>query len=305
MKKINIILILFISVFVLYSQSYIQKKDLVITREQVVDDIVIVDSSLSLHGQVYGTVYAVNSSVYISGSAAVMEKIVIFGGRVYINSDSSGPYIGGEINIYGSHVEVNGSSSESIDILKKKYDLDYSEEVKNWQLDFLRKYLIFDRVIPRIGRKPGDISTGFAEAFGYSLKEKNLGQVVKIRNLAELNLVGSVKTGRNVYYENDLYELYLGMFELNSINDADLLWEKLAEIPEERLNHSCNMSIGDGAHWNFRYKNQLVLMWYRKNWFFIETLSFRESGSHSKIEWDMLEDMRNKILKKFKESIVY
>ena len=131
-SRIIILTALFLSAVLLNGQSYLQKQDLIVNSDQIVDDVVLVDSSLVIRGQVYGTVYVVKSDVYITSSSAVKGDIVIIGGRLTINPQA---LIGSKLILIGTKVEVENMEN-GLQYLKNKYNVVYSEEVNDSEINF-------------------------------------------------------------------------------------------------------------------------------------------------------------------------
>ena len=84
---------------------------------------------------------------------------------------------------------------------------------------------------------------------------------------------------------------------------GDELWSEIRKINEDKVNYSCHIAIGDGAHWFFRYKDSMYLLWNKKNWLFLVKISFNGDSKHSSSDWDKMEKVRNNIITEIKKSL--
>ena len=291
-KNIQILIFLILTAAVISGESFLQKEDLIIGRERIVDDIVRADSSVMIRGQVYGMVYTVNSDVYIGAKAAVKGDIIVIGGSLTINPNV---LIGSKFILIGADVVVEGVS-DGLKYLKDHYKVSYSEEKKQKEIEFMRKYLIYERPIPRIGNSAEMVDLGFLSDLNFKIKNEYQDSLLSIDDLAEIDLSDYIENKRDIFLTGGEYDLEIKILELTSIKSGDELWAEVRKINEDKVNYSCHIAIGDGAHWFFRYKKSMYILWNKKNWLFSVKILFKDDSKHSAADWDEMERVRNNII---------
>ena len=298
----NITALIFSILFLINSASgisYLSKNNITIEKSAIADDIVNADAEVKIDGQVYGTVYVVNSTLTIGGNAAINGNIIVMGGKLILNPNA---YIGSKMIIIGAEVKVTGTS-DGLGFLKANYRISYSKDIKKNELDFLRKYLVFSRPIPRLNKDTLSLKTDYFTDNGFDISGISYPEQWSIAGLMNVDMQGQLQKSKVVSFKNNLNSAVIGIFHFKSFAFADQAWNKIKETDENKVNYSCHISIGDGAHWFFRYKNSLYLLWYKRGWMFAFTISFNDNSVHSEADWNAMEKLRDSLLNDFIKTI--
>jgi len=286
---IGIALALILPGVALSQQSIMQRGDLTIEPQRTVDDVVVADGDLIVKGHVRGSVFLVNGDVFVAPYSVVEGNLTVLSGNLWVSSRAE---LGGEINIFSgkAHIEEGARVGSQVRALEEVSSLN-SEK-----LALIIRYILFNRKVP-----------------SRTYRLENLGQldlsalrlkVLRDQSAVDLDLFELGKTRLSleevedsielVYRDHDL-RVRVCVIKFGSQSMAEKFWDSLRGDYEEKTSHTVHNSLGDGAHWYFRYRGASYCLWY-KDQIFQAVMVWQHDDDPEDDEWEKIENLRDRII---------
>lgn len=281
--------ILFFPAALFAQPSVMQRGNLSIARESVVLDVVAADGNLVILGRVEGSVFLVNGDLRIEPGGVVKGNLTVLGGDLWV---ANGGAVEGEINVLSgkSHLDPGARVGPQVRVLESVPSLTPEK------LALISRYIIFNRTAP-------------ADSFRLSalgnLDPKKL-QAVKVHEQRAVRLdlfeLGGLPLNLDEIADSEevvfrAHELRARVVAVRFRTPAAIasLWDRLRTVFEEKIYYSVHNSLGDGAHWFFRFRSASYCLWYRD-----QTLTAvmvrHDSPKPGKDEWLRVEDLRDRLI---------
>lgn len=281
MRKILCFILIFSSLS-LAKNHMLKNTDLKIQSGQTAEDIIAVDSRIMINGTIKGSIYVVDTEITLGSQAKIEGDITLTGGRLTLTPECT---IKGEVTISGSELETGGLPYKLDDNTLIFADAGFqihnrSQPVSPALVDFMTRYLVFERPVPS---EPDKI---ISPSFLKDLTTFSEFDNIRISSLIELPF-DQQKIKRMTAFINP--GVMISFVRFQTEKQSDEFWDELKRIPESKVNQSLQISLGGGAHWYFRHKESTIVMWNRKGWFACVEV---KKGD----DWKSREDLRDKIL---------
>jgi hypothetical protein len=298
-SKIRIFLIagllaLLVPVLAFAQNSVMRRGDVVIKPNITVYDIVAADGDLAILGRVKGSVFLVNGNASLSPNSLVEGNLTVLGGDLTVNK---GAGVTGEINVFAGKAHIADGSAVSSEVKTMEEVPALTDE----KLALISRYIIFDRPKP-------DNTFLVTDFFGLdlsSIKMKKVKEDIITRlNMYELGRipfdVEELEGPIEIQYWGDNGRAKVALVVFKTPKAAEDFWDMLRNSFEDKVNHSVHNSLGDGAHWFFRYRGTTYCLWY-KGEVFHAVMVRHEDSSPEKDEWEQVEMIRDEIISKLRK----
>ncbi len=301
-KSISLILLICNLLSSVFAKSIMKKGNVEIKSNERVNDVVVVDGIVNVDGVVSGVLYVVDSKIRLSKTSIVTGDITVNKGEINIESGAKLPkeilIIEGTLKIDSQKITTSQSQTvynlndeTKIRIIKKK--------IPDNVLAFMKKYIVFDRVVPKDDKELNELFDLNFMDLGYddSLQATPLKQI-KIAGLPSIDLENlTPEISKERKFSGAYGNIILRVVKLPSEEAGMRLWKAIrGTIHENQINESCHVTFGDGAHWFFRYKNIYNIIWLNNNYLMhIELVHKKNDETQADTNY---EEIRNKILKK-------
>jgi hypothetical protein len=286
-------LALIMPVAALAQQSVMHRGDLTVSGQRVVGDVVVADGDLVVKGRVTGSVFVSNGDVLVSPGAVVEGHLTVLGGSLWV---SRGAGVAGEINIFSgkAHIEKGARVNSHVRALEEVSSL--TDE----KLALVSRYILFNRKAPPPSLRLENLSK--LDLSMLRLKRVR-GQAAVQLDLAELgemplSLDGIADSRELVYRGHDMW-VGICVIRFASGSQAENFWDKLREKFEEEISYSVHNSLGEGAHWFFRYRGASYCLW-QEGQTLQAVIVLEGDDDPDDDEWEEIENMRDRIILELK-----
>ena len=237
------------------------------------EDIVGYGADVIIRGNVFGTIYAVDSDVSLADGAVITGDMTLIKGALSIARNA---VIKGKVLVFETLINTDLPYFIQAGTLIFK---DAGFKIESFQgsidgrvLDYMSRYLVMPRPVP-----PGE-EASFPGFVSQSSLAEGIGSF-RISSLVEFGIQKDI-IDRSFAYRGtcDGWIVDITAVRFDTPSDSEYFWNKVRTIPEARIDHSLHISLAGGAHWFFRHKNSSIVLWYRSNWLFAVEVSGRGSA---------------------------
>jgi len=237
------------------------------------EDVVTFGADVIIRGNVFGTVYSVESDVTLGDGAVVTGDMTLIKGALTIARNA---VIKGKILVFETLIKTDLPYFVQAGTLVFK-DAGFKIQsiagtVDQRVIDYLRRYLVMPRPVPA-GRE-----TVFPDFVDRSASAEGVGSF-RISSLVEFNIQREI-IDRSFAFRGTCDDQIVDItaIRFDTPADSEYFWNKVRTIPEARIDHSLHISLAGGAHWFFRHRDSSVVLWYNANWLFAVEVSGRGSA---------------------------
>lgn len=270
--------------------SVMQRGNFTVAKESVFQDIVVADGNLIIAGRVDGSVFLVNGEVLINAGGVVKGNLTVLGGNLWV---AAGSVVEGEINVFSGQAQLEPGAKVGPQVRVMENVPALTPE----KLLLISRYVIFSRPVPPDTYPLSSLSLLHADALRL--------RRVREQRAARLDLF---ELGRLPFNPGDISDAYEALYHgrefpalclvqavrFNSPAALKSLWDRMRNNFEDKTSYSVHNSLGDGAHWFFRYRSSSYCLWYSGRT--LMAVVVRHDDDHpDPQEWKQSEDLRDRV----------
>ncbi len=270
-------------------QGVMHRGDLTVDQRRLVEDVVVADGNLVVRGRVTGSVFLVNGDASVEPFAAVDGNLTVLGGSLWV---SRGASVGGEINVFSgkAHIEEGAGVGSQVRALEEVPSL--TDE----KLALVSRYIIFNRKAPGPGYRLENLDALDLEAL--KLRKAGSGPALQL-DFARLGKqavnLDEIEGSREVVFRDHDLRVIVSTVRFASDDNVNNFWDRLRGDYEEKVSHSVHNSLGEGAHWYFRYRGASFCIWH-KDRVLQSVVVWHEDDDPDEDEWEEVESLRDRII---------
>jgi carbonic anhydrase/acetyltransferase-like protein (isoleucine patch superfamily) len=235
------------------AESVQARGNLDIPRGREVGDVVVADGNVRIGGTVLGSVYVAAGDVLLAPGARVQGSLTVIGGDAWV---SAGARVDKGVYVFAgqAHLEEGAQIAGEVQVVGK------SASLTPQKIALVSRYLLLDRVVP-------GPSFSLEQLANLDLAKLHLRKTSS-EKVAYLDLGKLGKRPLEFREVLDARELRADRARITVIKfinpaAAEGFWDSLRELPEDQMSNSVHSSLGEGAHWYFRYSGRADLLWTR------------------------------------------
>lgn len=284
----------------LSDQSVMKRGDVTVEKRTAVDDVVVAQGDLMVKGRVKGSIFLVNGNILLNSGSVVEGNITLLDGSLWV---LPGSQVKGEISVLAGKLHIEDGAK----VASEARSLEKVPTLPAEKISIVSRYLVFNRFVPP---SPYDFA---------KLSLLDLGQL-RLRKKADripeelkffykmgkmpINSEDVADSRELIFKKHDIWVRVVAI-RFNSQPSTENFWDGLQENFEEKARHSVHNSLGEGAHWFFRYEGSSYCLWQKGDVF--QAVMIRHDDDHpERREWAEVESLRDAIileLEKFYSSV--
>ena len=239
-----------------------------VDADRVVQDVLVVDGSVTVHGVVRGHIYAIDGEVLLEALAVVLKSIMVTRGALTIRP---GAVLPPTIELTGAR--LSGPNGETADPRVTRSLAGGATQVVINQdslnpsrVALMKSALAFERFVPRdaaAARRSHTLDLGMT-----LVRSLNNPKTMTLGGIAKLTFVSSkVVTSHQRGYSGPRGDALVSVIHLRDPQAGEDLWRHVQSVgPEVGVTLSVRSSLGDGHHWFFRRRDRFCTLWQRGEW---------------------------------------
>jgi hypothetical protein len=267
-------------------QSIMQRGDLAIFEQRIVHDVVVADGNLIVKGRVLGSVFLVNGDALVAPYAVVEGNLTVLRGSLWV---SSAARVDGEINILSgkAHIEEGARVSAQVRALEEVSSLNPEK------LALISRYILFSRKVPSRTYRLENLDQFDLSALRLKAVRDQSAVNLDLFELGKARLsLEEVEDSVDLTYRGRDLRARVCVIRFDSQSAAEKFWMRLRTDYEEKTSYTVHNSLGDGAHWYFRYRGASYCLWH-KDQTFQAVMVWQHDDDPGHDEWDEIENLRD------------
>ncbi|MEM7675534.1 MAG: polymer-forming cytoskeletal protein [Myxococcota bacterium] len=238
-----------------------------IAVDQVFGDVVAVDGALTVDGVVRGHIFSVDTQVTLAERAVVLGSITAYRGALRVHR---GAVLPETTTLHGTDFSSEEGPSPELEapVRVGRGEVVAVSPASNVSIELMKRILPFARFVPGPTTTVEDLNGWHPDPDLPLRRVIEKPNALTVGGIARLTFVsnkvlGALQRG----YRGAPGTVLVTAVQLQDPASATALWTEL-EAADQRgaLRLSVKSALGDGAHWFFKRRDRLCMLWQRGHW---------------------------------------